>query len=318
MLTNDDIYKSRDASTSDLVAIMMELKYFDEQFLYYGLAYAEDGVIKYRLNAKPLPICQFQTACLQKGLFPTNITTHVELAKVPSGQEEAVAAQVREAFLTKLKASYPKALFQALVDLGSICATDAAQAILSPWQAELELCFAADEIALFNGLCQMAYAAKLLTAPVYQTYAAWAAKRTAQIQNCENVIWRDKRYFYGFLYWQDGQRRLYSNAELPIVMDHAYALKAQGIPCTPIHSKHYWFDAQSQWSIRQWREYFEADLQTLADDAYCQRFFALRALPSPISPQQFADACTAVDTTLYPQAAKTLGYYRERWLHPLL
>ena len=51
MLTNDDIYKSRDASASDLVAIMMELKYFDEQFLYYGLAYAEDGVIKYRLNA---------------------------------------------------------------------------------------------------------------------------------------------------------------------------------------------------------------------------------------------------------------------------
>ena len=59
MLTNDEIYQSRDVSTAEMVAVMMELKYFDEQFLYYGLAYAEDGVIKYRLNDNPLPLCRF-------------------------------------------------------------------------------------------------------------------------------------------------------------------------------------------------------------------------------------------------------------------
>lgn len=315
MLTNDEIYKSRDVSTAELVAIMMELKYFDEQFLYYGLAYAENGVIKYRLNDKALPIYRFQADCVQKGLYPTAVAQHVQLAKVPSGQEEAVAAQVREAFLSKLQAAYPKTLFQVLVSLGSIPATDAAQTILTPWQEELELCYAADTIALFNGLCQMAYAAKLLTPPAYQAYTAWAAKRSEQIQNCENVIWRDKRYFYGFLYWDNGQRRLYSNAELPIVMNHAYDLQTQGLPCTPILRKHYWFDSQSAWRIQQWRERFETDLQTLGDTDYDQRFHALRALPSPLSPQQFADACALVDTAAYPQAAKVLGSYRDRWLH---
>lgn len=317
MLTNDDIYRSRDVSASELVAIMTELKYFDEQFLYYGLAYAEDGVIKYRLNAKAQPIYAFQAACVQKGLYPTVITKHVELTKVPSGQEELVAAQVRETFLDKLKNSYPKSLFQALIDLGALPASDAAQAILSPWQEDLELCYQADVIALFSGLCQMAYAAKLLTPSVYQTYAAWADQRIEQIQNCENVIWHDKRFFYGFLYWQNHQQHVYSNAELFIVQEHAYDLMAQGLPCTPIFSKHYWFDAQNAWSIRQWRERFEADLMTWENADYCQRFHALRSLPPPIPPQQFADICAAVDTAHYPLAAKTLNYYQERWLHPL-
>ena len=84
MLTNDEIYQSRDVSTAEMVAVMMELKYFDEQFLYYGLAYAEDGVIKYRLNDNPLPLCRFWADCTQKGLYPTGLTQHVQLAKVPS------------------------------------------------------------------------------------------------------------------------------------------------------------------------------------------------------------------------------------------
>ena len=38
MLSNADIYKSRDVTTAETVAQMAQLKYFDEQYLYYGCA----------------------------------------------------------------------------------------------------------------------------------------------------------------------------------------------------------------------------------------------------------------------------------------
>ncbi len=315
MLTNDEIYKSRDVSTAEMVAVMMELKYFDEQFLYYGLAYAEDGVIKYRLNDTPQPIYAFQADCVQRGLYPTSVTKHVQLAKVPSSQEELVAAQVRQTFLDKLIASYPKSLFQTLTYLGQQAAVDTALELLTLWQDDLELCYEQDHISCFAGLCQMAYEAKLLAAPSYHSLIQWSSQRSEQISSCENVIWRDKRYFHGFMYWQGGQAHVYSNAELPIVLEHAYALQAKGLSCTPVLSKHYWLDAHSDWTVMKWRSVFESDLSHIYDANYEQHFQALRSLPPAISAQTFADACQAIDTARYPQAAKTLGYYRNRWLH---
>lgn len=314
MLRNDDIYCSRDASVSQLVAIMMELKYFDQQFLYYGMAYVCDGIIQYRLNENPLPIYQFYAQSAQQGLCPTGITTHVQLIKVPSGHEAATAAKVRDAFITQLKADYPKALFQALEQLNTIAATDIAWETLNEWHDQLELCFDADQIQLFLGLCQMAYEAKILTHTAYTTLKSWAQQRAAQIANCENVIWRDKRYFYGFLYWKNDEKRIYCNTYLPIVMDRAYQLKAQGVSCTPILSKHYWFDAQKSWSIMNWRSKFEADLWQLFDANYLSRFQAIRTLSTPIQPQTFAAAFSALDTARFAEASKVLNYYRNRWL----
>ncbi len=315
MLTNDEIYQSRDVSTAEMVAAMMALKYFDEQFLYYALAYAENGVIKYRLNDNPLPLYQFWADSTHRGLYPTGITKHVQLAKVPSGQEETVAAQVRQTFAEKLSACYPKSLFQALTYLGSQTATNTALEPLTLWQNDLELCYEQDRINCFASLCQMAYEAKLLTASAYHRLTQWSSQRSEQIANCENVIWHDKHYFYGFLYWQDGQEHIYSNAELPLVLDHAYTAQSAGLACTPVLCKHYWFDAHLDWNIIKWRSLFEADLLHIYDADYKEQFQALRALPPAISQKQFAAACSAVDNDHYPEAAKTLGYYRNRWLH---
>ena len=313
MLTNDQLYHSRDASVAQLVAAMMALKYFDEQFMYYALAYAEDGRIKYRLHTNPLPLYRFQAACPQKGLCPTAITKHVQLSRVPSGQEELVAAQVRQTIIDKLQAAYPKALFQALENLGRTAPSDAAQPLLASWQEELALCYDADAIALFAGLCQRAYAAKRLTAPAFAAFTAWSSQRSEQIANCENVIWRKRHDLHGLLVEEGGQLRIYSNAELPLVLDRAYKLEAQGLACTPILSKHYWLDAQPKWSLQRWRAQFESDLQSLMDEGYRQRFQALLALASPISAEQFAKASAAVDTAAYPQAAEVLAYYQNLW-----
>ena len=152
-----------------------------------------------------------------------------------------------------------------------------------------------------------------MTAPAFAQLTQWAQQRAELIDSCENVIWRDKRYFHGFLYWPDGQRHLYANASLTCVMQQAYALQAAGVPCTPIQSKHYWFDAHKDWSIAKWRSQFAADLTQLMDPEALQRFQALRQLPSPISAQQFHEARRAIDSQRYPLAAQVLAYYDSLW-----
>ena len=59
MLSNADIYKSRDVTTAETVAQMAQLKYFDEQYLYYGCAYLYEGTIKYRLHENAEKIAAF-------------------------------------------------------------------------------------------------------------------------------------------------------------------------------------------------------------------------------------------------------------------
>ena len=73
MLENKDVYKSRDVTTTEMVAIMMELKYFDEQFMYYGCAYAKDGHVEYRINNDVSRLYRFgKTARHTTSIQPTS------------------------------------------------------------------------------------------------------------------------------------------------------------------------------------------------------------------------------------------------------
>lgn len=313
MLSNEDIYKSRDVSTAEMVAIMMELKYFDEQFMYYGCAYAQDGVVKYRLNENAKSLYRFWKNSEENGIYPTNIVKYVRLLKVPSGKENERSVQVQKEFAEKLKATYPLTLFRALNDLGAEPAFDAAEEILRDWQEELELCYDADKIELFAGAVKMSFDAKLLKKATFARFKHWIEERKELISNSDNVIWRDKRIFYGFMYWQDGQAKVYSNAEKVIVHEHRYELLCQKVFCTPIFAKGFWFDAEPVRKISGWRDIFEKYLFALMQDDYIEYLQQIRQLPAAVEKEKMDRWLEQIDGRQYPEALRVLNYYQMRW-----
>lgn len=197
-INQSEIYKNRDAETTSLVAMMAELKYFDEQFLFYGTVYVEHGIIKYRLNSKALPIYQFFYKAAERDLCPTMIMKHIQMKKVPSGKEEVIAAEVRNDFVQELQRCYPRELFLILYELEKTPNSDIAKEFLLKLQDELQFCYKIDEITLLMGLINMAYDAKKVRKESYNQLICWCNKRMEQIQQSVNVIWSEKRYYIWF------------------------------------------------------------------------------------------------------------------------
>ena len=313
MLSQEDIYKSRDVSTAEMVAMLAELKYFDEQFIYYGCAYAQDGVVKYRINEKAEKLYRFWQNSEANGIYPTNITKYVQLLKVPSGKEQEKRLLVQQAVVEKLKEDYPLILFQALSDLGATVAEDRAAEILRTWQDELDLCYEEDRIELFAGCVRLAFEAKLLTKTTFQAFEKWLEARKEIIGNCENVIWRDKRYFYGFVYWQDGRAQIYSNADETIVQKHRYDVLCQKMYSTPIFTKYYWFDSQPQYTISQWRALFEKQLLALVQEEGSKYLQQIWQLPAIVQKAQLDKWLEQMAGQQYTDALQVLSYYQMRW-----
>ena len=265
------------------------------------------------MNENALPIYQFFEHASERNLYPTPIINHVQMKKVPSGKESEAAAEVRNRFVEKLKGYYPKELFQILLKLGNTASSNQALRVLLEWQEELLFCFHADRIQLFHGAVKLAFDAKVLNDDSFHNFIKWCDKRNEQIQQSINVVWRDKHFYYGFLYWKNGRFEAYSNAELSIVMEHLSICMINGIFCTPIFEKYYWFDANPSWSPRNWRLQFEQDMKQQMDEVYFNWLKKIVSVPSVIDTQLYQNYIDEIDKENYPLAVKALLFYGSKW-----
>lgn len=319
MLTQYDAHanhkdrKVRDEECAGIVAVLMELKYFDEQFVYYGTAYVENNRIKYRMHDKAEKMYQFFEKSAQKNLYPTEVIRYVQYKKVPSGKENDIAAEVRISLAEHLKEIYPKELFYLLRKTGVVPASNSAYPILLQWQDKLELCFEEDQIMLFVGVVKMAYKAKMIDTVALQQFLDWADDKTAQIASHTNLKWRKPHQMHGFLYWENGKLKSYVNALWYKVAERQYELLANKRLCTPIFSKTYWLDSMPTRDLLKWRDTFEKELPVLMDDTYCDYLHQIWNLPPTIDRAWYQELCSGIDVSQYPEAQKVLDYYGNIW-----
>lgn len=303
----------KDENCAGMVAIMMELKYFDEQFVYYGTAYVENNVIKYRIHDKAEKMYQFFEKSAQKSLYPLGIVRYVQYKKVPSGKENEVASEVQASLVEYLKQIYPKELFYLVQKVGETKANNNAQDILQSWQDKLELCFEEDQINLFAGAVKMAYQAKLIDDKVFQQFMEWVENKVTQIISHTNSKWRKPYKMHGFIYWENGKLKIYVNALWQKAAERFYEIKASKLFCTPIFSKTYWLDSMPAWDLTKWRSKFEKDLTLLMDDEYCAYLKQIWSLPAVANKELYQQLSQRIDIEQYPEAKKVLDYYAAVW-----
>lgn len=313
MLSNEDVYKSRDVSTAEMVAEMVALNYFDEQITYYGCAYIKKGRIEYRINENVNKIYEFWKNSEKRGCYTTNVLRHIEFVKIPSGKKEEKTRVVQKNFVDRMKEIYPKELFLVLSTLGSVRADDRATNIFYKWKDELELCYDEDQIRLVEGVLQYAFKAKLLTIETTNVIKVWIEERLEIISNCENTIWQDERWFFGFLFIDNGVIKPYVNAEECIVLERQFNKMAQGIRCTPIFKKKYWVDSNKNKPLREWRNLFEYEMTSLMDSRYMNILEKIWSFPSVISSVEFEKMSEKIDFEKYPASKSVINFYKVMW-----
>ncbi len=303
----------KDADCAGMVAIMMELKYFDQQFVYYGTTYVENNIIKYRIHDKAEKMYRFFENSMQKHLYPLEVVRYVQYRKVPSGKETEIAAEVQKSLAQYLKDCYPKELYYLLQRVGAIHATNDAQTMLQLWQDQLELCFEGDQINLFAGAVKLAFQSKLIDNQTYLAYLEWIEDKLTQIVSHTNVRWRKSCSMHGFIYWEYGKQQVYTNALWQKAMERQHEVRANQLRCTPIFSKTYWMDSVPTWDLTKWRSKFEEDIAALMDENYLNRLQQIWSLPAVVDAALFQRLSQNVNVEQYPAAKKVIQYYGLLW-----
>lgn len=311
--TASEIYHNRDAETAIEVSRLMELKYFDTQFLYYGVAYAEQGRVKYRLHDNAERMVRFVGQCAEKGLYPTEIRSRTTLKKAPSGHEQIVAEEARQEFVELLKQEYPVEFYRGLTGLGETVADNTAEERLREEQKKLEYCYDPDKIQLFQGLVQMAFEQKVLQPGALQEFRTWSRKRLEVIRDCTNIFRNRKKTFYGYRYLENGVWHSYCNGDLITAEKRRYEAMVQGMVCTPMAAKDYWLDSCPDKKIPLWKAEAEAYFNTLMDEAYLACLLDLRNMHNHVDAEKLAELIHRMEQQNAHQAVRTLRYYQNCW-----
>lgn len=276
---------SKDIGVARDVQQMAAYGYFQEEFLIYGYAFKRGRQTVYKLSEDPLSIQQAYHGSVFEDVYPTPICSWLKSVMVPSGEQMSYKTQFKMELIQYLRKYYGQPFFDATKLWQDTQAVDTAYELLVQYQKRLAP--QAEKRQVFDGMCQQALEAKLLTKRSYQELMQRTDRLYGQGQNILKPIDGRGKLFSGFAYWSaDEAVRYYFSATLEDTY-HKYAqLRQKGLSCTPIVQKSYWCDSPND--FKPTRQAFIDFCHALVEaDEIISMIDQLNALPTTVNRQHY-------------------------------
>lgn len=302
----------RDAQCAEDVGKMAELGYFEEEFVFFGCAYLENGHIKYHISGKEERICDFIEDCVLLNLYPTPVREILQRQLVPSGELESIKIKYKLQLAKMMQSDYPRIYFDTLQRFSTVANSDDAYSLLLDIQEKLEGRFEEEELHIYEGLVQMAFEAKVLTRQSYDTIHLWLKKMRMQME--DDVIIKEtfSRTLYGFVYEKaEGQLDYFFNAQKTAAMKQKMILEQNGFLVSPLFIRTYWLDALAK--LAQAKQDYAQHMSEVFNKNYMNLVREIRNLPSVIEREEFLQALSSLETQGYLTAQTALKGYGYRW-----
>lgn len=302
----------RDVESAKIMNAMIEMGCYDHEYYTYGCAYLEDEKIKFRLSGDWSRINSFIQECSTNELYPTPIMENMQRQAVLSGTEENVELILKLKLARKLQETYGRNYFEALAILGRQGNNDGAGTLIDDFQEEITGYYDADQLQLFEGLVQMACAAKVLTKSHAEQALQWLAKIRMQMEDDVVIKQRFSRTFACFISQKENQAMGFTiNANEKSLTEQKWSAEKTGLLTTPIFKKTYWYPEAPD--LAAFKEKFHLAVKKLMSDSYLARVTAIRNLPPAIDQATFATQLEIVEKTCSAEATASLRSYGYRW-----
>lgn len=168
------------------------------------------------------------------------------------------------------------------------------------------------QLQLMEGTMELAYGAKVLNDSGYAELLQWLEKTRRQME-ADSVI-QDvcSRTLYGFCY-QDNAGNIKSsmNAQLEKAYEKHTSLELSGKLVGPVMQRTYWMKSFNDMSMV--REAFKGWLEGLQNENYFALLTKLKALPTVINQDAFAQALQQIEECGQAQAIADFKLYGRRW-----
>ena len=304
---NKDIKIAQDFNTA------LKLGCFDQEFVYYGIGYLDQGEIKYKVSADKTILQKFYLKSASDDIYTTNIVRFDKLCPVPSGKEDSIKLQMKQQTALQVRRLYNKYYFMMLESIRHTPASDYAYALLEECKNNLEGEYDQARINLFEQLVQIAVNSKCLTIQKELEFQRWINEQYKQLENdLVKSAGYYKRTLYGFAYLDNNQTvRYFSDATEHVVNDTYIAKQVEGIVCSPIYSKKIVLNSMS--FFQKEKSKFQEEMKVLLGEEYMPMVRKIKEMPSAIEQQIFLEKCEAVKAACSEEAYRAFLAYGYRW-----
>lgn len=299
----------KDTQIAMNVQQMAAYGYFKEEFLYYGYAFKRGEEIVYRLSEDRLSLYSHYHQSVFEDTLPTPVHDLLKSMIVPAGEQQRYRLQIKMELIQTLRSTYDEAYYDAMQLFQNTRPTDSAEPLLAAYiQTHL---LQAETRQLFDGACQLALEAKLLSPIRYHALRQSADRLYGEKQPVSKPLSGRGKTYSGFAYGADDVR-YYTSATLEDTYFKYHQLLAEGILCTPIIQRSYWYDSPND--QKQAHAAFADFLQDLIEESAIISLIAqLKALSPAVSPLHYQLALDKLKVQSTAQALSAFESYGYRF-----
>lgn len=298
----------RDVYVGVMFNEMYQNNYCEEEFMFYGINYWQDGQIKQMISENDDEICAFLLQHKSDNLIASPIE-HI-LIRDKFAQEERAERinDMMNRLGEKLNKCYPMEYFAVLNQVAQVENNGKAFDLLKNYQKELT--DTANESAREGllSLAEIALSAKTLTKEQYESFLPWVNKGKTTKAKAEDEIYRR---FSGFAYINEkGEKKIYVNGCLSMVLKQWQQLIAKGLLVGGIMTKAFLLSTAENNDLQSYRSGFAALLEQIANERYFAVLRDIKALPA------ITESCFIFndgDKTFTEKAKESLTFYQHLW-----
>lgn len=298
----------RDIQCADDVRKMAEMRRFDQEFAAYGtLEYRPDGTEWYHAAADEERLIVNMEKATYNGSFFTPVIALRERTPAPAGFDEILNQAVKLALLSQMKRVY-KGYLEAIVPFYRVPSNNLAYPLLAQYRDEIDGYFDEHRNQLFWGSVQEAYKRKILTRAGYDKLRLWYEDVTRQMEDTPVIGDTFSRTFYGFVYLENGSRRIFIDAKrTAAARTRAEKRRAGAVVGTIMHRTCYFHTFAQMRSIKA---EFGEWVTEACDERYFRLLEELDAIGGVIDGNALAEAAAAFSSK---EAGDAFAYYAALW-----
>lgn len=233
----------RDVFMAKSLQKMAAYGYLDDEFIFYGYLYGDEEHLIYKVSDSLLKIYEAVHQSVYENEYPSLVGMLCKNVSVPSGEYYYYERKYKFEMVQQLREHYGERFIRATDWFKKVNPSDQAYDLLQKYIKNNVL--QEERRQVFDGLCHIALEIKLLSLEAYE-----------DLQNDVNRLYGVKpsikkptagrgKLMSGFGYWHPQTQVLnyYVSAMLEECYQKHYKFAQNGIYCTPIITKSYWFDS---------------------------------------------------------------------------
>lgn len=275
-----------DSLCAAMVDLLMQLGYYNEEFVFFGFAYLESRTRKYYVTADGNKAYSYNKKCIENGCSVTPVEKYFKWCKIEPGQRNKIKQQSKIEFASRLQTQYSKDFLEILEEVFNENANNTALPIIEQLKHELNGSFDDDGLNLFKGIVDMAYDAKRIRLMEYMKYKSWIDLQLT-LNLPEKQAGSQKKVFTGFMYLNENhEKKYYFNAVPFLTQERKSELKRKGQFTFPIFQKDYYCKDLN--AIYTAQHAFEECLKNRCNDNYIGIVKAIMQKDTTVDKDYFA------------------------------